>query len=219
MNVQSTTYASQWIQLLTGLTGLHAMNIDLPAEHAILGDVLKMETFVQFVEFAFYGYFLSGASVETMATTRYYDWMLTTPTMLFSTMAYLKYQDNVAAGKTTDLAGFVKEHTRELIIVVVSNMLMLLCGYLGETGRVSLWTSQIAGFLFFALTFKIIHEFAAPTAIGRTLFKFMVSVWGCYGLAAMLPDVEKNIAYNGLDIIAKNFFGVYLYLEILRKAT
>jgi bacteriorhodopsin len=30
----------------------------------------------------------------------------------------------------------------------------------------------------------------------------------------MTPVVQKNISYNILDIIAKNFFGLYLYYKI-----
>jgi hypothetical protein len=30
--------------------------------------------------------------------------------------------------------------------------------------------------------------------------------------------VPKNVAYNILDIIAKNFFGVFLFVQIARKS-
>ena len=44
----------------------------------------------------------------------------------------------------------------------------------------------------------------------------MVSVWSLYGVAALMPADIKNISYNLLDIVAKNFYGLYLYYKILQ---
>ena len=37
-----------------------------------------------------------------------------------------------------------------------------------------------------------------------------------YGIAAMMPTPYKNISYNMLDIVAKNFYGIYIYYKILQ---
>jgi bacteriorhodopsin len=47
------------------------------------------------------------------------------------------------------------------------------------------------------------------------IYKLLTSVWALYGLAFMLPDVQKNIMYNGLDLISKNFFAFFLYRKIV----
>ena len=47
------------------------------------------------------------------------------------------------------------------------------------------------------------------------LFKFLVVVWGLYGIAAMTDIKSKNIAYNLLDIVSKNFYGLFIYYYIL----
>ena len=46
------------------------------------------------------------------------------------------------------------------------------------------------------------------------LFLFMI--WGTYGIADMIPVIEKNIFYNCLDIISKNFYGLYIFYKILQ---
>jgi len=48
------------------------------------------------------------------------------------------------------------------------------------------------------------------------LFLFVFIVWSIYGVAAMMPTPYKNISYNILDIIAKNFYGLYIYYKILQ---
>ena len=39
-------------------------------------------------------------------------------------------------------------------------------------------------------------------------------VWAAYGVVFLFPAVYKNIAFNFLDIIAKNFFGLFLFYKI-----
>jgi hypothetical protein len=43
----------------------------------------------------------------------------------------------------------------------------------------------------------------------------MFVVWSLYGIAALLPTLQKNISYNGLDIIAKNFYGLFIFYYIV----
>ena len=79
---------------------------------------------------------------------------------------------------------------------------MLLFGYLGETGKIAKHISIPIGFVFFFLSFKIIYEeYAIKSKLGLLLFKVLFVIWALYGVAAMLPDKEKNISYNCLDIL------------------
>jgi hypothetical protein len=45
----------------------------------------------------------------------------------------------------------------------------------------------------------------------------MFAVWNLYGVAFFFNPVWKNIIFNGLDVVAKNFFGVYLFYKISRQ--
>ena len=60
----------------------------------------------------------------------------------------------------------------------------------------------------------LLHQRAAllpVDSVSTSLFAIMYAVWGLYGVAAAFPDDQKNIAYNGLDIVSKNFYGVFLF--------
>ena len=48
----------------------------------------------------------------------------------------------------------------------------------------------------------------------RYLFMILTTVWSFYGVVFLFPAAYKNIAFNFLDIIAKNFFGLFLYAKI-----
>jgi hypothetical protein len=38
------------------------------------------------------------------------------------------------------------------------------------------------------------------------------AIWTGYGIAYLMDEETKNLAYNGLDVISKAVFGVVLYL-------
>ncbi len=94
---------------------------------------------------------------------------------------------------------------------------MLAFGYLGETNVLSKYISTPLGFYFFYKSFNLIYyTFANKSIVGKKLFAFLLSVWSLYGVAAVMPTDIKNISYNLLDIVAKNFYGLYLYYKILQ---
>lgn len=54
LSVEDTTNMSIWVQLITGAVSFQGVLYKLKTEDQVLTDVLKMETFVQFVELMFY---------------------------------------------------------------------------------------------------------------------------------------------------------------------
>ena len=95
--------------------------------------------------------------------------------------------------------------------------MMLVFGYLGEMNILDKNISVPIGFIFFFLSFYTIYEnyvIDSNVTINKNLFIFLVIVWGLYGVAAVLPDLEKNISYNFLDIVAKNFYGLFLSYKL-----
>ena len=154
-----------------------------------------------------------------MAGRRYIDWVITTPTMLLSTIMFMKYQERNERGelesnpiKTMD---FIKENKYQILKLFGYNFLMLVFGYLGEVDIISKYISIPIGFLFFYKAFELIYKnYAITTTIGKQLFTFLVSIWSLYGVAAIMSPNVKNISYNILDIIAKNFYGLYIYYQI-----
>jgi hypothetical protein len=97
---------------------------------------------------------------------------------------------------------------------------MLLFGYLGETGQITQMNGFILGTVSFIISFYIIYtNYASKSKLGTQLFTLLFSVWSIYGIAYLLNPIYKNIIFNILDIIAKNFFGLFLYYKISQVKT
>jgi len=238
-----TIKASIVVQIITGLITLGAVFFTLKPQDMILHDIVLMETVVQFVELAFYvliSYYLVNISVSGVTPLRYFDWVFTTPTMLLSTIMFFDYVNNKSEGlkenrpeekrpeekrpkeqghkeKPQRFAGFVKENKETIIQIFVFNFFMLAFGYLGEIGKMNLYLANVIGFAYFGMTFyimwdKFVRESTA--IINHQLFYFMFVVWGLYGVAALMPPLMKNIGYNFLDIVAKNFYGLFIFYQM-----
>ena len=215
--VYKTTFLSLCVQIIIGIFDVIALTYSVPEDHRILKSVLLIETIVQVVELCFYIYFVLRFSLGHMATSRYFDWFLTTPLMLFTTIVFLEYQARREADIPSNftLASFIKDNRANIGIILSFNFAMLLVGYLAETNVIPRHVAALLGFAFLVVSFTtIFNNFARRSVLGRKLFIFLAIVWGLYGVAFLLPTVEKNIAYNCLDIVAKNFFGLYLFFKI-----
>jgi bacteriorhodopsin len=215
--VKLTTYLSIFIQLVTGFFGLLGLTYKLPPPHNILTGALTIEMIVQAIEFLFYIGLIAYFNLRSMATIRYYDWFITTPTMLFTTalVYYYLYKVEQNKEKEISLRQFVKDHQKSLAIILLANFMMLLFGYLGETQVINSYTAFVFGFIFLAIAFYTLYQdFAKHLKEQRYLFIILTAVWSMYGVVFLFPAAYKNIVFNFLDIIAKNFFGIFLYVKI-----
>jgi hypothetical protein len=80
-------------------------------------------------------------------------------------------------------------------------------------------TSVMAGFLPFLAMFYIIYEsYAKYTYSGMLLFSYFFVAWSLYGVSALFNYQWKNVFYNILDLISKNFFGLFLAYVIVTAA-
>lgn len=216
-----TVYFSLLIQVLTGLFDYYVIQLNIPSNLIVLKQVLIMELIVQIVEGIFYIWLaINIASVANITPNRYYDWYLTTPTMLVSLCTYLIYLRNDEANIETkeSLIKIVYNHLNILIPIIVLNFIMLTSGYLTEIKKISKIPGILFGFIPFLIYFYLIYDnFAKYSQAGYKLFMFFFIVWFTYGIAALMNYKLKNIMYNILDIFAKNFFGVYLGLILLNS--
>lgn len=219
--VETTTKASIAIQLLTGALGIAGLTYTLPDEHAILGKLLGLEMFVQLVELFFYFYFLTGFQLDHLSQTRYFDWVISTPIMLFTMAAYFTYKNKDETRNKEEnkeglsLTDFYAVNQQSLWTIWIANFAMLLFGYLGEIGSLGKTTAFALGSTAFLVSFYTLYDkFAKFSDSSRTLFAVMFFLWSGYGGGFLLGNVSKNILFNGLDILAKNFFGVFLYFQI-----
>lgn len=217
--IKKTTNLSILIQIITGIITLNGLTIKVNKKENILIDILKLETIVQFIELIFYLWMSqTNINIKTLASRRYIDWVITTPTMLLSTIMFMKYEEikEKNINKYLTSYNFIEEYKEDIKKILSYNLLMIIFGYLGEINKINKLYSISIGFYFFMLCFNLIYKrFAKYSKKGKKLYKFLFVVWGLYGVAAIFPNIEKNVSYNILDIIAKNFYGLYIYNEIL----
>lgn len=222
-----SVYISLWIQLITGIVQIHGIIINIDKDDYVLKEILILETVVQFIEAAFYvyiAYALTSININQVTPRRYFDWMITTPTMLITTILFMEYNkvelNEIHNKEKLRLVPFIINHKENITKIVIFNFFMLFFGYLGEVNILNKFISVPIGFIFFGLTFENIYTNYAyneeTTETNKILFNFLVSIWALYGVAALFPTLPKNLGYNVLDIIAKNFYGLYIYYRILK---
>lgn len=216
--VKQTIYISLIAQLVALLISVATLFIRVGDEDLMLMDALKMETVVQVVEAIFYIWFIMVfVSGIDFAQYRYFDWVITTPTMLVSTIAYFEYvaRKDLGMSRGYGIRQFLSENKGDVFQIVVYNFLMLAVGYLNELGILDIYTSTIVGFGFFGLVFHLMYtRYARQNSKNIGLFYFIFFIWSLYGVAAIFPNATKNTAFNLLDIVSKNFYGVYLAREV-----
>ena len=222
--VKNTIWFSLLIQLITGIIPLHTLFININEKHNILKDILILETVVQFIEMLFYIWIAFAVlNIKKMASRRYIDWVITTPAMLLSTIMFMNYQEKKEKNKLDEepmkTKQFLNDNKDDVVKIFLYNLVMLTFGYLGEQNILSKFISIPIGFIFFFKTFELIYNnYAIHSNLGVKLFYFMFIVWSLYGVAATFKPNEKNVSYNVLDIISKNFYGLFIYFQILQIA-
>jgi bacteriorhodopsin len=178
---------------------------------------MNLETCISIIAAYFYSIFVQKISdtkendlpYTEITLTRYIDWMISTPFMLFVLCMVLGNEKNIPFTFKT------------FSIVLFLDLAMLLSGYLGETGKISKITGLVVGFLFFGLMyFYIWYTFMAngknTFAVYLSYFIFLI-VWSIYGIAYMMDEATKNIIYNILDLVAKAFVGIFFWMYFTKS--
>jgi bacteriorhodopsin len=217
--IYTTGIASFIIQIITTIIDTYALSIPTPPSLNDIKGLLWIEYIVNLIEGIFYFWMISNfAVVKNITKFRYYDWVITTPTMLFTYSMYLLIVKKIEENQDHTLIDSVYDEKYTLLTIVLLNFLMLFFGYLGELGKMSVKLSTFLGFIPFIIMFYIIYEnYAKHTSLGVNTFIYFVSVWGLYGVAALMNYEVKNIMYNILDLFAKNFFALFLAYVLIYK--
>lgn len=208
-----SAYISLIIQFIVGIINIYGLNIDVPNDKMIFKDILKLEFGVQIIEFIFYGWMIINFNlIQNITPYRYFDWLITTPTMLIALTSYLSNENN------TSLQEYISKNKMFIAKMIILNILMLLFGLAGELNYMDYNTAIIAGFIPFIYYFKMIYDKYLINNKENNkiyIYWFFLTIWTIYGIAAFLPYEEKNIAYNILDLFSKNLFSVFLVIIIL----
>jgi bacteriorhodopsin len=208
ITMYTTLLASILVQVITGIIEFGALFLPVPSEYVMLKQMMLLEVIVQCIEGSFYMYwFFHFKAIKNITPSRYFDWMITTPTMLVNLIMYLHFLGK----ESLDFVEVLNKEWNTILTVLVLNWLMLLFGYLGETSRIPVYVGVGLGFIPFFLYYYLIYtKYGLLSAEGQSVFYYFLFFWSLYGVVAVLPYTLKNMCYNILDLFAKNFFGLFL---------
>jgi hypothetical protein len=211
--IYQTAYLSLLIQVVVGIIDFLALNIKIPENKNLFKDLLKLELGVQIVEMIFYVWLVFNfAGIPNITPKRYYDWILTTPTMLITLMAFLDKEHYIG------IIDYIKKNKYDITKVLIANMLMLGLGLMGELGYINYQMAIILGFIPFLYYYNLIYnkyiKDKQQSLQKRGLYWFFFVIWSLYGISAFMPYILKNSLYNILDLFAKNTTGLFLVYVI-----
>lgn len=216
-SIYDTGVISLFVQVLTGIFDIYVIMLPIKSKQLFLKRLLTIELCVQIVEAMFYVWLIVklNENKNTLVTQyRYYDWIITTPTMLFTYCMYLVHIGNTKI----PFEKAIVDNLPVLTQIFSLNTLMLFFGYIAERGLIGFNMGAVLGFIPFFLMFYIIYEtFAKSSMIGKITFAYFSGVWSLYGIASVMSYTYKNMMYNILDLFAKNFFGIFLAVVILMQ--
>jgi hypothetical protein len=222
LTIYTSLIATVLIQVVTGIIEIISLFVNVPVKFLFLKQMMLLEVFVQFIEGSFYIYWMFNfKNITNITPKRYFDWIITTPTMLVNLIFYLIFlqhkEDN--ATHTLDFVTLFNEEFYTIITVLLLNWAMLLFGYLGETSVIPILLEVSLGFIPFLIYYYIIYKnYAILSDDGLKIFFYFFIFWSLYGIVALLPYKMKNMCYNILDLFSKNFFGLFLtYLIFTSK--
>jgi bacteriorhodopsin len=223
-SIYTSAYYSLVIQFIIAIICLLGTFIKLDVPDKILHEVLVLETVVQFIEFSFYVWLIynfNNIKID-ISVVRYYDWFLTTPTMLFALICFMVYfHEKTEFNSTTEemsLENIYHENSNIINKILASNAIMLLLGYLGELNIISKVSGFMGGTFFLLYAFYYLYvTFVKNQSINKYLFWFNFILWSGYGIAYLLSHENKNNMYNILDVFAKNINGLFILLFIVFK--
>lgn len=217
VTLYTSLIASVVVQVATGILEVVSVFIKVPLRF-LLKQMMMLEIVVQIVEGFFYAHWLYDFKhISNITPRRYFDWIITTPTMLVNLIFYLIFLRHL--NDDLDFLTLFRKEFYTIVTILSLNWAMLLCGYLGEISAIPILPGVLLGFIPFLIYYFIIFKkYAVFSNDGLKMFFYFFLVWSLYGVVAVLPYTIKNMCYNILDLFSKNFFGLFLsYLIISNK--
>ena len=221
---------------LAGSSALTAFEVFsyFPTNYQVLKYILAIETTVNIIASVAYNNllgFINPPNYSGLTHFRYLDWLATTPLLLISFTLYLQYLKNKNKNKNNnkntsdDVESSSSNENKpaqvefqydRLGIIILLNFIMLVFGFLGETGRINHTLGCILGFIPFIALFWYIWQWYGDVLKNKWIFTIFIIVWSLYGIVYFLPNTTKNMSYNILDVIAKVGFGLLIWAEVVR---
>lgn len=209
-SIYHSALASLYAQIFIGLVCLFGFFIVLEPKDEILYSLLTMETIVQIIELCFYIWLIQHITSINydMTYIRYFDWFITTPTMLISLVVFMIY---MTSETKVNFVNVMSENYETIFFICLFNALMLFVGLLGELKKIPLIPSFVYGMIFLCAAYYTMYiNYVDGNTKNLWLLVITFIVWSLYGIAFLLPYENKNIMYNILDIFSKNINGLLL---------
>ena len=170
--------------------------------------VMNLETCISIVAGYYYSIFITKVNDTTkkvdwteITKLRYIDWSITTPLMLITLCLVLAKNSKQLIHFTT------------LFSIIILNYIMLGIGYYGVANPQYKLFTMLGGFIPFLAMFYLIYvNYYGNKIANKVLFYLYFVVWSMYGVVYMFPEVPKNVCMNILDLIAKCFIGIGLWI-------
>ena len=217
------TFFTSYIALAgtTVITFIAALGNDFDKNTNYLKYSLVSETCVNVIAGLTYSYimklFVSGdLSLNKVTPIRYIDWFLTTPLLLLSFILYTNHYDNKERRKLDPQYINTPPNYKALGYIIPLNFVMLLFGYLGETGILDSKKSLIYGFVAYTGLFAGLYEEYIKNNKDNSMkgiYAVFAFIWFLYGIAYLLGAKNKNLAYNFLDVVSKAGFGILIWIS------
>lgn len=201
------SFTLTYVLLIT--TGTITIIEALRTKNPIVRHIFNLETVISIIAGYFYSIFVSiieknkNINWNEINKLRYLDWSITTPVMLLVFCIALADHSEV------------KLNFLIYIGIVLLNFTMLLIGYLGDTNKMDKNLAMTTSFIAFFIMFTISYiNFVKPkySLFNYILFSFFFLIWSIYGLIYKMREDYRVIIYNILDLFAKCFVGIGLWL-------
>nr|APF29513.1 proteorhodopsin [uncultured bacterium] len=214
--VQKTASASLAIQFMAGIVTVATFFVPAPPNYEYTDDVrliVGIEGASQVVEFVYYFVAVAFFKGDITTWTRYIDWFISTPVMLLSTTMFFVHRTQGDILSVLDL-----RTSPHMFTAFALNALMLSFGLAMELDRIPRVVGVGFGTLAFTASFSFVARYVDDTdEMSFTLFWCIFGVWLMYGAVATFPYIPRNVAYNLLDIVSKNFYGLFLFVYLVTR--
>ena len=211
--VDYTLTLSLFTQIIIILGTSIGLFIQVDPKDYIIKQIFILEYIVQIIEAAMYVWLsYSVINSASMVKRRYIDWFITTPIMLLTTVLYMKYNTTDPNISNPSLYTILRQERDNLFAIFGYNAFMLASGLIGELyPSYSKLFIPIGFYFFYKVFYTVYDKFVLDNVINQRLFVFITTIWSLYGVAALFSSNIKNICYNILDIISKNFYEIYIF--------
>ena len=190
--------------------------VTIDTNKVLLKYAFNVEYIVSIIEFI--GYLLLGFFLKSkfLTAVRYADWFITTNALLLALSLFLLHNKEIYGNTFVPFEKIWDDYSDVYYKMMITNTSMLFFGLLGETKIMNEMYSFALGMMgFIGTIYYTLYTFVGDSLINKVISFIFFGLWLLYAFAYLLSHKDKNVAYNILDLISKNSFGLFIYLYMI----